>query len=151
MVLNASRYGLAACVAAGLFLPLAPLYTTGYDESLRWALAIAAATVPFLLMVGGQSVLWPAVSRVRAGVTAVAVDAVCWLVGLPALLYVGFAACAHKHTGPAWLAGFAVYVATASYLLASPRRAWLWPASVLLGLAVTGVLLTTTPSAYCYT
>jgi hypothetical protein len=151
MVSNASRYGLAACVGASLFLPLGSLGWTQAHQSARTPLVLAAMVVPPALLWLLQPLLWPAVSRLRALVTAVAVDALCWLVGVPALLFVGFAACAHKHTGPAWLAGFVVYVAMASYLLVSPRRAWLWPASVLLGLAVTGILIAATPSAYCYT
>jgi hypothetical protein len=37
---------------------------------------------------------------------------------------------------PAWLAALGVYLVIASYLLASPRRAWFWPTAILGGLSV---------------
>ena len=151
MVLNAARYGLATAVGASLVLPIPVLAAAEHAGSMRLALWIGAAVVPVALVVLGQSLLWPAVTRSRAFFTVFVADIVCWFVGMPALLYFGFAACAHKHTGSAWAIALAVYLGLATYLLASPRRAWLWPLAILAGLAVGLVVLTSTPAAYCET
>ncbi|HEU0195307.1 MAG TPA: hypothetical protein VFQ71_13965 [Gaiellales bacterium] len=96
-----------------------------------------------------QPVLWAGLSRRRAAVEGVVAGGLCWAAGFPAFVFLFFYACMHRATAPAWIAAAITYGALATYLLVSPRRAWLWFAAPLAAAVVSALVLQAAPSGSC--
>jgi len=90
--------------------------------------------------------LWPGLSRRRAALEGLVAGGLCWIAGFPAFGFLFFYACLHRSTGPAWIAGALTYGLLATYLLSSPRRAWLWPLAAVAAAALAAGILQLTPT-----
>ena len=115
---------------------------------------LAVLTTMVVLTTGGLAavlgpVLWPGVSRPRAALAGLVAGGLCWVAGFPAFVFLFFYACLHRSTAPAWIAGAVTYGLLATYLLSSPRRAWLWPLAALTAAALAAGVLQLAPSGSC--
>lgn len=142
----------AALVLLVLAVPAAPVAVLALVIALPqdWPApaVVVIATPPVLGYAFGQSVWldenrWAGMARLAAASVAI------WLFGLVAAIFLYLPA---RWAGAAFAAGLAVYAAVALWLVRDREGSFLaWPAAVLLGLAVIGLVAGIGPHGYCQT